>query len=127
MAEGLTYHYFGYYFDVYSAGTKPKGINTHAIRTMAELGIDITAQSSKSVKHLVSKKFDLVLTLCDDAKESCPVFPGTTEIVHLGFNDPADAAGSDEEILKVFREVRNDIQGRVLDYLKEKYSLVQES
>ena len=127
MAEGFTRHHLGDYFDVYSAGTKPKGINTHAIRAMAELGIDITAHRSKSVEKFISEKFDLVITLSDDAKESCPVFPGTTEIVHLGFKDPADAAGSDEEILKVFREVRNDIQGRVLDYLKEKYSLVQES
>jgi len=127
MAEGLTRHYMGEYFDVFSAGTKPKGIDTRAIKVMAEIGIDITTQNSKSVDRLISKRFDLVLTLCDEAKESCPVFPGNTEIVHLSFIDPADAAGRDEEILKVFRKVRNDIQERLLGYLKENYSLVQES
>ena len=126
MAEGLTRHYLGEYIDVFSAGTKPKGIDAHAIKTMAEIGIDIAAHSSKSVDRLNSKEFDLVLTLCDEAKESCPVFTGNTEIVHLGFKDPADAVGGDEEILKVFRKVRNDIQERVLGYLKEKYSSVKE-
>ncbi len=125
MAEGLTRHYLGEYFDVFSAGTKPKGIDTHAIKTMAEIGIDIAAQNSKSVDGLNSKEFDLVLTMCDEAKESCPVFPGNAEIVHLGFKDPVEAVGRDEEILKVFRQVRNDIQERLLGYLKEKYSLVQ--
>lgn len=125
MAEGLTRHYLGEYFDVFSAGTKPKGINVHAIKTMAEIGIDIAAQNSKSVDRLISKEFDLVLTLCDEAKESCLVFPGDTEIVHLGFKDPADAVGRDEGILKVFRKVRNDIQERLLGYLKEKYYIDQ--
>lgn len=124
MAEGFTRHHFGDYFDVYSAGTKPKGISIHAIKAMAELGIDITAQSSKSVEKFISEEFDLVVTLCDNAKESCPVFPGTTEIIHLRFEDPASAVGSDEEIVKIFRKVRDDIQERLLDYFKEKYSIV---
>ena len=124
MAEGFTRHHLGDYFDVYSAGTKPKGINTRAIRAMAELGIDITAQSSKSVKKFISEEFDLVVTLCDDAKESCPVFPGIREIIHLRFEDPASAVGSDEEIVKIFRKVRDDIKERLIDYLKEKYSIV---
>ena len=127
MAEGLTRHYLGEYFDVFSAGTRPKGIDAHAIKVMAEIGIDISAQNSKSVDKLISKEFDLVITMCDEAKESCPVFPGNTEIVHLSFIDAADATGRDEEILKVFRKVRNDIQERLLGYLKEKYSLAQES
>lgn len=125
MAEGLTRRYLGDHFDVFSAGTKPKVIDAYAVKAMAEIGIGIAAQNSKSVDSLISREFDLVLTLCDDAKEICPVFPGNTEIIHLGFEDPADAAGSDEEILIVFRNVRNDIQERLLDYLKEKYSLVQ--
>ena len=124
MAEGFTRYHLGDYFDVYSAGTKPKGINAHAIRAMAELGIDITAQSSKSVEKFISEEFDLVITLCDNAKESCPVFPGTTEIIHIRFEDPASAVGSDEEIVKIFRKVRDDIKKRLLDYLKEKYSIV---
>ena len=126
MAEGLTRHFLGEYFDVFSAGTKPKGIDSRAIKVMAEIGIDITTQNSKSVDRLNSKGYDLVFTLCDEAKESCPVFPGNTENVHLSFIDPADAVGRDEEILKVFRKVRNDIQERLLGYLKEEYSLVQE-
>lgn len=124
MAEGLTRHYLGDYFDVFSAGTRPKVIDAYAVKAMAEIGIDIAAQNSKSVDSLISKEFDLVLTLCDDAKEACPIFPGKTEIIHLGFKDPADAVGSDEEILEVFRKVRNDIQERLLGNLKEKYSLV---
>lgn len=123
MAEALTRHYLGKYFDVYSAGTKPKGVNAYAIEVMAELEINISDQRSKTVDGLLSGKFDLVLTLCDDAKESCPVFPGKTNIAHLSFEDPADTVGSDEEILKVFRIVRNDIQERVLEFLKEKYSI----
>ena len=126
MAEGLTRHYLGEYFDVFSAGTRPKGIDAHAIKVMAEIGIDISAQNSKSVDKLNSKEFDLVITMCDEAKESCPVFPGRAEIVHLGFKDPADAEGSDEEISKVFRKVRNEIQESLLGYLKEKFSLAQE-
>ena len=124
MAEGFTRRYMGEYFDVFSAGTKPKGVNIHAIKAMAELGIDIAAQSSKSVEKFISEEFDLVVTLCDDAKESCPVFPGNTEVVHQRFEDPASAVGSNEEIVKIFRKVRDDIQERVLGYLKEKYSIV---
>ena len=126
MAEGLTRHYLGEYFDVFSAGTKPKGIDARAVKVMAEIGIDIAAQNSKSVDELISGDFDLVLTLCDEAKESCPVFPGNTEIVHLGFKDPADAVGGDDEILKVFRKIRDEIQDRLIGYLKEKYFLDQE-
>ena len=123
MAEGLTRQYLGDYFDLYSAGTNPKGVNIHAIKAMAELGIDIAAQSSKSVEKFISEEFDLVVTLCDDAKESCPVFPGNTEVAHLGFEDPAEAVGSDEETVKIFRKVRDDIRERLLGYLKEKYSM----
>lgn len=124
MAEGFTRHYLDDYFDVYSAGIKPKGINTHAIRAMVELGIDITDQSSKSVEKFISEEFDLVVTLCDDARENCPVFPGIREIIHLRFEDPAAGAGGDEELLKIFRKVRDDIKEKLLDYLKEKYSIV---
>ena len=127
MAEGFTRHYLGDFFDVYSAGTSPKGINIHAVKTMAELGIDIAAQSSKNVDRLSSEEFDLVLTMCDESKESCPVFRGNTEVTHLGFEDPAEAVGSDEKVLTIFRKVRDDIRERLLSYLKEKYSIVQYS
>jgi len=126
MAEGLTRHFLGEHFDVFSAGTKPKGVDARAIKTMAEIGIDIASQNSKSVDRLNSKEFDLVLTMCGEAEESCPVFPDNTEIVHLGFKDPAAVVGGDEEISKVFRKVRNDIQERLLSFLNGKYSLVQE-
>ncbi len=127
MAEGLTRHYLGDYFEVYSAGTEPKGINKNALKVLSELGIDISSQQSKSVETLISMEFELVVTLCDDAKESCPLFPGKTEVVHISFMNPADAAGESEEILDPFRNVRDDIKVRLLSYLKDKYSIVQES
>ena len=127
MAEGLTRHYLGDYFEVYSAGTEPRRINRNAIKVLSELSIDISSQQSKNVESLISKEFELVVTLCDDAKESCPLFPGKTEVVHISFMDPAGAAGESEEILDMFRNVRDDIRVRLLSYLKEKYSIVQES
>jgi len=126
MAEGLVKHYLESYFEVHSAGTFPKEVNQNAVKVLAEIGIDGSALKSKSVDTFRSMDFDLVITLCDEAKESCPVFPGRTEIVHISFEDPADATGEIEEILNSFREVRDDIKIRLLRFLREKYSIDQE-
>ena len=87
---------------------------------MAELGIDIGQQRSKSVDDLAGEQFDLVITLCDQAQQECPFFPGETEIKHVGFPDPARAAGTEAEIMAVFRQVRDDLRVQLLPLLKAK-------
>ena len=101
-----------------SAGTRPSGyVHPMAIQAMAELGIDISTNSSQSTDEFRSKKFDLVVTVCDNAAEDCPVWLGEGEVAHLSFPDPAEATGTDEEKMMVFRSVRDDIRRRVFYYL----------
>jgi len=114
MAEGLLRHDAGGRFIVESAGTKPSGVRPEAIAVMKELGIDISGHRSKSVDEFASTEFDYVLTVCDNAKESCPVFPGHANRLHRNFEDPAAAGGSEAARLAVFRRVRDEIR----DYLK---------
>jgi arsenate reductase len=110
MAEGLLRHDGGEGFEVESAGTNPGSVRPEAIAVMRELGIDIGRQRSKHVREFEGEYFDLVITVCDQAKESCPVFPGVTERLHQGFEDPAAATGSEEERLAVFRRVRDELR-----------------
>lgn len=110
MAEGLLRHDAGDRFTVESAGTKPSTVRSEAIAAMKELGIDISGHSSKSVDKFAGQKFDYVLTVCDKAKESCPIFPGQSIRLHRNFEDPAAMAGSVEERLAVFRRVRDQIR-----------------
>jgi arsenate reductase len=110
MAEGLLRHDAGKRFDVESAGTNPGHVRPEAIVVMKELGIDISGHRSKSVDEFAGQKFDYVLTVCDNAKESCPVYPGHTNSLHHNFDDPAAAQGSDEKRLAVFRRVRDEIR-----------------
>ena len=110
MAEGLLRHDAGDRFDVFSAGTKPSHVREEAIAAMRELGIDISGHRSKSVDEFTGQSFDYVLTVCDNAKESCPIFPGNTATIHHGFEDPAAFQGSDEERLAIFRGVRDQIR-----------------
>src|SRR5271154_7486883 len=95
MAEGLLRHDAGDRFEVESAGTKPSHVRPEAIAVMRELGIDISGHRSKSVDEFAAQSFDCVLTVCDNAKESCPVFPGRTAIIHKNFEDPAGLKGSE--------------------------------
>ncbi len=97
---------------VFSAGTKPEvKINPNAVKVMGEIGIDISAQYPKNVDIFKDESFDYVITVCDSAKESCPVFTGDVKNrLHIGFEDPADARGSDEEVLEVYRRVRDEIR-----------------
>ncbi len=109
MAEGLLKILFGDYYDVHSAGTAPSSINPNAIQVMKEIGIDVSSQRSKNVSEFIDVQFDYVITVCDFAKESCPFFPGGI-IIHKGFKDPAQADGSQEDILREFRKSRDEIK-----------------
>jgi len=110
VAEGLLRHDFGDRFEVASAGTKPSRVRPEAIAVMKELGIDIAGHRSKSVDEFADQKFDYVLTVCDNAKETCPVFPGHGNRLHHSFEDPAATDGSEQERLAVFRRVRDQIR-----------------
>jgi len=107
MAEGLLRSAGGNRFEVFSAGTKPGIVRPEAIAVMSELGIDISTHRSKHVREFEGQPFDYVITVCDDAKESCPIFPGETERIHWSFPDPAAVEGSDMERLAAFRRVRD--------------------
>lgn len=113
MAEGLLRHYYSNRFEAFSAGIDPTGINPYAIRVMQEIGIDISYQSAKSIDTVLGLALDLVITVCDNANESCPMFPGNVERHHWGFEDPADAQGTEAEILAVFRTVRDQIKAKL--------------
>ena len=118
MAEGLVNHFLGDDWQAHSAGTQPTGyVHALAIEAMAELGIDISAHRSKPVIECERTSPDLVVTLCDDAAENCPLWLGSGRRVHLGFPDPAQATGSREERLEAFRQVRDAIRERVLGLL----------
>jgi arsenate reductase len=110
MAEGLLRHDAGDRFEVFSAGTRPSPVRPEAIAVMRELGIDLASQRSKHVDEFVGQAFNYVLTVCDNAKESCPIFPVSTVRSHRGFEDPAMLKGSDEERLALFRRVRDEIR-----------------
>ena len=111
MAEGILRHEGGGAFEVYSAGTKASAVRTEAIQAMREIGIDITSHRSKSVDEFVGQEFDYVITVCDNAKESCPVFPGKTKRIHQSFEDPPPpGVGSDDVRLAIFRRVRDEIR-----------------
>jgi len=114
MAEGLLAHDAADRFEVESAGTKPGSVRSEAITVMKELGIDISNHRSKHVDEFQGQQFDYVLTVCDNARESCPFFPGNSKRLHRAFDDPAAVEGTEQERLAVFRRVRNEIR----DYLK---------
>src|SRR6202795_1420237 len=110
MAEGLLRHDAGESLEVFSAGTKPSHVRPEAIAVMREMGIDISGHRSKSVDELAGQSFDYVLTVCDHAKESCPVFAGNTVMIHKNFEDPAALQGSEGQRLALFRSVRDEIR-----------------
>jgi len=114
MAEGLLRHDAGDRFEVFSAGTRPSAVRPEAIAVMRELGIDLASHRSKHVDSFAGQAFDYVLTVCDNAKEICPIFPGQAVRIHRSFDDPAMFAGSEEARLAVFRRVRDEIR----DYLR---------
>jgi arsenate reductase len=113
MAEGLLRHLGGERFEVFSAGTEATSVRPLAIRVMAELGIDISQQQSKTLDRYLDEPFDDVITVCDTAAEVCPVFPGAARRRHWSFEDPSKATGSEAEQLKVYRRVRDEIRSRI--------------
>jgi len=117
MAEGLLRHLAGDRFDVVSAGTEPTTVNPLAIAAMHEIGIDIAAQRSKSVREFLGEHFTYVVTVCDSANERCPIFPGVVKRLHWPLDDPATATGSDVERMPVFRRVRDELQRYIRDFI----------
>jgi arsenate reductase len=110
MAEGLLRHDFGERFEVESAGTKASFVRPEAIAVMRELGIDISGHRSKNVEEFEGQDFDYAITVCDNARETCPVFFGRAERLHRSFDDPAGLSGSDDERLALFRRVRDELR-----------------
>jgi arsenate reductase len=110
IAEGLANHLKSDLIEAYSAGIRPIGVNSRTIKVMAEAGVDISDHTSKHIDDLSGINFDYVVTVCDNAREQCPIFPGRTRYIHKSFDDPYFAAGSEEEILQVFRKLRDDIK-----------------
>ncbi|MCM8765830.1 MAG: arsenate reductase ArsC [Candidatus Omnitrophica bacterium] len=117
MAEGFLRHMAGDRFEVFSAGVKPTQVNPLAIKVMAEVGIDISKHRSKSVSEFIGQNFDYVITVCDNAKQTCPVFPGKYEKIHWSLEDPAQAQGTEEEKLAVFMKVRDKILENIIAFL----------
>lgn len=113
MAEGILRHIAGGRFDVESAGVAPSHVRPEAIEAMREIGIDISRHRSKSVNEFTGQTFDYIITVCDNAAENCPVFPGKAERIHWSFDDPAAVTGTDDERLAAFRAVRDQIIARL--------------
>jgi arsenate reductase (thioredoxin) len=120
MAEALINHDLKGSWRAYSAGTKPSFVNRRAIEVMAEIGIDISASRSKSVEEFIGRDdLDLVITVCDSAKETCPVFPGAVKRMHIGFEDPAQFTDLPDSIaLPKFRQIRDEIRGKLIPMLR---------
>ncbi|MFX0059917.1 MAG: arsenate reductase ArsC [Candidatus Hodarchaeota archaeon] len=110
MAEGLVNCFFNDKFEAYSAGTEAAFVRPQAIKVMKEIGIDISNHRSKHMKEFFGSKFDLAVTVCDNAQKICPIFPGAKKNIHKSFPDPSAATGTEEQKLKVFREIRKQIQ-----------------
>ena len=117
MAEGLLREMAGDLFEVASAGVSPSSVRPEAIAAMREVGIDLSGHRSKSVDEYTNQEFDYVFTVCDNANEQCPVFPGNTKRIHWSFEDPAAAEGDDDKRLAVFRRVRDQIRDQLRSFV----------
>ena len=117
MAEGLLRHIAGDRFEVASAGVSPTKVRPEAIEVMREIGVDISQQRSKAVDDFVGREFDYVITVCDNANEQCPIFPGRTNRLHWSFDDPAAVEGEEDTRLAVFRRVRDEILHRIQSFV----------
>ena len=122
MAEGLLRHDAGDRFDVFSAGTRASQVRPEALAAMKEIGIDISSHRSKHVDEFAGRPFDYVITVCDNAKESCPLFPGETKRIHQSFEDPpAPGVGTEAERLAIFRRVRDELRTYLRSFAKNHY------
>ena len=120
MAEGILRNIASDRFDVESAGVAPSRVRPEAVEAMRDIGIDISSHRSKSVDEFAGRQFDYIITVCDNAKESCPVFPGNATRIHWSFDDPAAVEGTDEEKLAVFRRVRDEIKMRITKFAEQR-------
>lgn len=120
MAEALLQREGGGAFEAFSAGTEAKGVNPLTIRALASIGIDWSGARSKPVTEYLDQPFDYVITVCDRARESCPVFPGGRTKLHWSFDDPAEAVGTEAERLAVFERIRDEIDRRLHDFTRER-------
>ena len=118
MGEGLLRHLAGDRFDVFSAGRAPSSVNRYAIQAMRERGIDIASQRSEHISKYLDREFDFVITVCDSAAESCPLFPGRAMRIHWSFPDPAAANGDDSAVLQSFVAVRDGLEKKLRAWLK---------
>ncbi len=119
MAEGFARHYFPGRIEAFSAGMFAAGLSSGAVKVMAEIGIDISGQTSKHFGKFLDEEFDYVITLCGEFEEKCPVFPGKAEHIHMEFADPTFSPGSDEERLERHRQTREEMKGRLLPLLEK--------
>jgi len=119
MAEGLINNFLGNKITAFSAGTNATNVNPTAIEVMQEIGIDISKHQSKNLTAFDGQSFDYVITLCGDANETCPLYIGGTKKIHIGFDDPAKATGTKEEVLHEFRRVRDDIKERLAAFFQK--------
>ncbi len=119
MGEGLFRAEGGAGYEVSSAGTRPSQVRPEAIAVMREIGIDISGHHSKSVDEFAGQRFDYVVTVCDNARDSCPVFPGAVKRIHWSFEDPAAVEGSETERLAAFRRIRDQIHERVKAFVRD--------
>jgi arsenate reductase len=119
MAEGLLRHDGGEAFVVESAGVEPTAVRAEAIEVMREIGIDISGQRSKSIDEFTAQSFDWVITVCDNAKQNCPIFPEATRRIHWSIEDPAAVSGTEQARLEAFRAARDDLRERLGKFLKE--------
>jgi arsenate reductase len=118
MAEGITNHFWSDWLEAFSAGTNASFVNPTAIEVLKEIGIDISKHRSKDLSEFDGQMFDYVITLCGNANETCPLYIGGTKKTHIGFDDPAKATGSNEEILQEFRRVRDEIKMKLDEFFK---------
>ena len=116
MAEGLLNNICGNTYEAYSAGSTPTRINPFSIEALKEIGIDITSHSSKSTEDFMNIQFDYVVTVCDNAKETCPFFPGAKKYIHKSFEDPSRTEGTDEDKLNAFKKSRDEIKRWIIEF-----------
>jgi arsenate reductase len=117
IAEGMVRAWGGDRFEPFSAGTEPSTVRDEAVEVMREIGIDISAQRSKHVDHFLDQPFHWVITVCDDARQNCPIFPGADQAAHWSIPDPSAAEGTREERLHAFRRARDDLRDRIHIFL----------
>jgi arsenate reductase len=118
IAEALLRDFGGADFEVFSAGTEPKGVNPYTVRVLEEIGLDWSGAKAKSVAEFIGQPFDYVITVCDRARQTCPVFPGQHNTLHWGLDDPAEVEGTDEQKLEAFRRTRTEVATRLRPFVE---------